>query len=226
MYSRKIVFVFMLTAILSSFSLLALAAPGYLQEGDQGAEVKNVQLRLKAIGYRLRKAEGVFTAETTQAVKDYQKKNKLPTDGRVDEVTYQKLMGKKMPAEATTAVKPEVQKIISTAKSYIGVPYKFGGTTPKGFDCSGFVQYVFAKNGKQLPRSADIQFKQGKAVEQRNLQAGDVVFFTTYEPGASHCGIYLGDGSFIHASSSKGIMVSKLDNVYWKPRYFGARRIV
>jgi len=120
----------------------------------------------------------------------------------------------------------KVTKITDTALNLVGVPYKWGGTTNKGFDCSGLVWYVFDKNAIKLPRTADIQYKAGKAIAQSNLQQGDLVFFTTYEPGASHSGIYLGQGKFIHASSSRGVMVSNLTDSYWKIRYFGARRIV
>ncbi len=118
------------------------------------------------------------------------------------------------------------KNITDTALNYIGVPYKFGGTTPKGFDCSGFVWYVFDKHMQKLPRTADTQFKAGKAVFKNELRRGDLVFFTTYQSGPSHCGIYLENGKFIHASSSRGITVSKLDDFYWKTRYLGARRII
>ena len=118
------------------------------------------------------------------------------------------------------------KSITDTALNYIGVPYRFGGTTPKGFDCSGFVQYVFNKHAKKLPRTADAQFKVGKSIFKGELKRGDLVFFTTYEPGVSHCGIYLEDGKFIHASSSHGIMISKLNDFYWKSRFVGARRII
>ena len=121
----------------------------------------------------------------------------------------------------------QVSPLISTARRYIGVPYKFGGTTPKAFDCSGYLQYVFAQNGLTLPRTADEQFKLGRRTTSvSQLVPGDLVFFTTYEPGASHCGIYLGSGRFIHASSSKGVRIVELSNSYWQPRYYGGKHIV
>lgn len=122
--------------------------------------------------------------------------------------------------------KKEVPGIIATAKDYIGVPYVFGGDTPAGFDCSGYLEYVFAKHGIRIPRTADEQYKLGKLVEPDDLEAGDLVFFTTYEPGASHCGIYLGNGNFIHASTSRGIRVDNLGNTYWASRYYGGKHIV
>ena len=123
--------------------------------------------------------------------------------------------------------KNKVSSVISTAKKYIGVPYQFGGTTPKAFDCSGYLQYVFAQNGYTIPRTADEQYKLGKkTTNTKQLVPGDLVFFTTYEAGASHCGIYLGNGQFIHTSSSKGVRIDKLDDSYWKPRYFGGKHIV
>lgn len=123
-----------------------------------------------------------------------------------------------------TAVKTD--NIIKTAEKYIKAPYRFGGESPKGFDCSGFVKFVYDKNGKKLPRSADVQYKNGKNIERSKLKPGDLVFFTTYAPGASHVGIYYGNGRFIHASSSRGVMISRLDETYWQPRYLGARRII
>lgn len=117
-------------------------------------------------------------------------------------------------------------QIVATGKNYIGVPYVFGGTTPKGFDCSGFLQYVFKQVGFNIPRLADEQYKLGKAAKVAQLEPGDLVFFSTYEPGASHCGIYVGNGNFMHASSSKGIRIDSLSNEYWRPRFLGARKII
>lgn len=133
----------------------------------------------------------------------------------------------KVPEQAPFLPKGKVDAIIKTAKKYIGTRYIFGGTTPKGFDCSGFVQYVFKQNGFSLPRTADEQYTLGKRVKKRaELEPGDLVFFSTYEKGASHCGIYLGKNQFIHVSSSKGVRVDSLDNSYWKPRWYGGKHIV
>lgn len=122
-------------------------------------------------------------------------------------------------------IKRETNNVVKTAEKYLKTPYRFGGDSPKGFDCSGFVKFVYNKHGKKLPRTADVQYKVGKKIERTSLKPGDLVFFNTYASGASHVGIYYGSGKFIHASSSRGVMISKLDEPYWKPRYLGARRL-
>jgi peptidoglycan DL-endopeptidase CwlO len=111
------------------------------------------------------------------------------------------------------------------AMRFIGVPYVFGGTGGYCFDCSGYVQHVFALLGVHLPRTADAQYYAGHSTAGR-IVPGDLVFFQTYEPGPSHVGIYLGGGKFVHASSSHGVMVSKLSDSYWSARYLGAKRYV
>lgn len=118
-------------------------------------------------------------------------------------------------------------KIIATAKKYIGVPYVWGGTSPSGFDCSGLVQYVFKQHGISLNRTTVTQYKQGTYVSKASLKPGDLVFFqNTYGSGISHVGIFIGNGQFIHASSSKGVMISSLSNTYWASHYYGARRVL
>ena len=110
------------------------------------------------------------------------------------------------------------------ALRFLGTPYVFGGTNSSGFDCSGFVQHVFAMLGVTLPRTADAQYYAGNRVKG-GMKAGDLVFFQTYEPGPSHVGIYLGRGRFVHASSH-GVMVSSLSDSYWSMRYLGAKRFI
>lgn len=118
-------------------------------------------------------------------------------------------------------------KIVATAKKYIGVPYLWGGITPSGFDCSGYVQYVFNIHGISLPRTTTLQYGAGSYVSKGSLKVGDLVFFSTGSNWAvSHVGIYVGDNQFIHASTSKGVVISSLGNSYWSARYYGARRVL
>ncbi len=117
------------------------------------------------------------------------------------------------------------RELVHSAYKYIGTPYVFGGNTPAGFDCSGFTRYVFLHNGIKLPRMADEQYRMGYKVKRDELLPGDLVFFTTYAPGVSHTGIYVGDDNFISATTSGGIRVDSLKNGYWASRYVGAKRI-
>lgn len=114
--------------------------------------------------------------------------------------------------------------IESEARKYLGLEYVWGGTTPAGFDCSGLMQFVFAKHGIKLPRTAAEQYRVGDHVATSELKKGDLVFFTTYKPGASHVGIYLGNGKMIDSNSS-GLMISNFNSAYWQQRYLGAKRI-
>jgi cell wall-associated NlpC family hydrolase len=108
---------------------------------------------------------------------------------------------------------------------WLGVPYVSGGTSKRGVDCSGFTSIVYMeKERKNLPRTSEGQFKEGMSVDRGSLAVGDLVFFG--ERGkVNHVGIYAGNENFIHASTSSGVMVSPLEDTYWKPRYMGARRL-
>ena len=194
------------------------------QVGDRGWKVKQAQQYLQKLGFDPGEADGRFTKSTRKALRKFQKKYKLKETGNLDNATYEEL---KWQAEAKEyGGNVASTKILKTAAQYKGVPYVFGGTTPRGFDCSGYVQYVFAKHGIRLTRTADTQAREGKFVSKKNLKPGDLVFFTTYEPGASHVGIYAGNNLFWNATSSRGIMLSNLTDSYWGPRYYTARRIL
>jgi peptidoglycan DL-endopeptidase CwlO len=136
------------------------------------------------------------------------------------------------PATATATPRPEpvetpvLSALISTALGFRGTPYRNGGTDPSGFDCSGFVQYVFAKHGLTLPREVRDQFHVGSEVKRGELHAGDLVFFETVSRGASHVGMAIGGDQFVHAPSSRGVVrVERLTASYWASRFVGARRL-
>ncbi len=200
----------------------ALAASSPLKVGDKGWKVKVAQQKLNVIGINT-EITGSFSANTEKALKDFQQKYKLKVTGLLDDATYQKVINAAFEKEGIRGVSGK--EIITTAAKYKGVPYKFGGTTPKAFDCSGYVQYVFAQHKAKLPRMADAQCLEGIFVLKKDLKEGDLVFFTTYEPGASHVGIYAGKDKFWNASSH-GVMLSSLKEKYWSERYYGARRVL
>ncbi len=121
-----------------------------------------------------------------------------------------------------------VRKLTSYARDLIGTPYKYGGTSPKtGFDCSGFVDYVFRHTaGISLPHTAQQISKRGVPVKSSQLREGDLVFYDTNHQAYSHVGIYLGDDRFVHAPSSGGsVRIEDMRDNYWKKHYDGARRI-
>jgi cell wall-associated NlpC family hydrolase len=117
-------------------------------------------------------------------------------------------------------------ELSGTALALRGTPYRDGGTDPNGFDCSGFVWYVFAQHGVSVPRTVEEQFRVGGVVPPPDLRAGDLVFFSTTAPGASHVGILVGGDSFVHAPSERGVVrVDRLGAAYWSSRFLGARRV-
>ena len=192
--------------------------------GDRGQEVIEIQKQLMVLQYNVGTVDGVFGPATEKAVKDFQTAKGLKVDGIVNDVTYRNLMNKELPPDRY-GNHMMTRNILKTAYSMLGVPYMFGGISPGGFDCSGFVCYVFGKVGISLPRMADLQFEAVTHVPRSNLKTGDLVFFETYCPGPSHVGIYVGDGKFIHASCSKGISVAEVFTGYWGARYLGAGRV-
>lgn len=135
-------------------------------------------------------------------------------------------------AVAVWAERHPAEDIIALAEQFLGLPYLWGGTTSYGFDCSGFVQFVFGMNGYRLPRDADMQYAVGTPVGSRaDLRPGDLVFFSTYKEGPSHIGIYIGGSRYIHSGSS-GVAVNSFDpkapdySERLDERYLGARRVL
>jgi cell wall-associated NlpC family hydrolase len=119
----------------------------------------------------------------------------------------------------------EPARVIEVAQRFVGAPYRWGGQTPNGVDCSGYVQQVYDLSGHRLPRLADDQYAQTVPVSTELAQPGDLVFFSTYAPGPSHVGIFLGNGRFLHASSSHGVIEANLSEPYFASRCLGIRRI-
>lgn len=114
-------------------------------------------------------------------------------------------------------------KLIGLAKNYMGTPYVWGGTTPNGFDCSGFVQYVFGLSGKSLPRTSKEMY-QNAGIKVQYPDVGDLVFFSTNNQ-ITHVGIYVGDKKFISATNSYGVHIDSLTSGYWGNKYKGAKRL-
>jgi peptidoglycan endopeptidase LytE len=125
-------------------------------------------------------------------------------------------------AQAPAPAQTMTDQIVQTANTFIGVPYVWGGTTPRGFDCSGFVRYVFQEKGIELPRTS-VQMHSQAGTPVTDLQVGDLVFF---KGSVNHVGIYLGNDQFISATSSRGVKIDSLSSRYWGARYIGAKRVL
>jgi LysM repeat protein len=126
-----------------------------------------------------------------------------------------------------TSREATINNLLADTNNYLGVPYVWGGETPAGFDCSGFVYFMYNKHGVDMPRTTSGNlYQMGIPVSTSDLQPGDLVFFGVNQPGVvSHVGFYQGDGKFISATSSKGIYATDLDNSYWSKYYMGAKRL-
>lgn len=215
---KKIISVLaMMVMVLALFTSTAFAdyytSSKTLRYGQTSSDVVSLQEDLKSLGYfKYPTCTGYFGSVTKQAVISYQKAKNLAADGIVGPITRRAL---------------KTDLVIKTAKGYLGVPYVWGGTSPSGFDCSGFTHYVMLKNEIAIPRTAADQYTKGTYISKSGLKPGDFLFFETYKTGASHVGIYLGNGQFIHASSGAGkVIISNLSNSYYTQHYLGAKRMI
>jgi len=200
-----------------------------VKKGMYGDEVSKLQNKLGEYGYYKDPVDGRFGGNTLSAVIQFQMDSGLDADGVVGLSTWEALKnfrGASSISRGRTDTR-KTQMLLSLARQYLGVPYVWAGRSPGGFDCSGFITFVFDQLGYGLPRMADGQYEVGIPVSRQALRPGDLVFFETYEPGPSHVGIYLGNEQFIHASSGAGyVTVTPMSNPYHRDRYLGARRII
>jgi cell wall-associated NlpC family hydrolase len=196
----------------------AYAASYVLSVGSYGEAVYALQTDLKELGYfRYPSVTGYYGTVTRDAVTAFQRDYGLAADGAAGPVTVETVRH--------AVVK---KRLVQDTYSYIGTRYAWGGSDPStGFDCSGFVYFMFTKFGVPQTRTTSAKlFTQGTPVERSMLRTGDLVFFKNPSTGLIfHVGFYMGDGTFISALSSKGIYVQSLDNPYWAPRYAGAKRV-
>lgn len=135
--------------------------------------------------------------------------------------------GKKgwLPKKTSPPVSDLRKRIVESARRKLGKPYIWGGTGPKGYDCSGLMYACYMENGQEIPRGSGQQYRRGKRVQRKDLLPGDLVFFHTTNSGPSHVGMFIGDGRFIQSETSKaGVRYSELDEGYWNKHYLGATR--
>ncbi len=210
--------------------------PGYLHEGDHGPSVRILQHDLTSLGYPTGGEDGIFGPLTLAAVQAFQRNQGLPAYGLVGSLTWgaiHRLLAQKQ-AQAPAAlsnrgsVSATAGAVIGLALKYLGYPYVYGGNTPStGFDCSGFVQWVYGQVGISLPRTTFTQWNVGTHVSYEQLQPGDLVFFTTEGVFANHVGIYLGNGQFISATEpGKGVMIQSLNLPFFAQAYDGAVQVI
>ena len=196
--------------------------------GDTNDAVYNLQVELKKRGFYYADIDGNFGSYTKSAVIAFQQAMGMEADGIVGWGTWQALRNPAGNPETSRGSSGKLgQQIANFAQGFMGVPYAWGGISPGGFDCSGFVYYVYSRYGVSLPRVADEQYEFGQRVSVTDIQPGDLVFYSTYTPGPSHVGIYIGNGQFVHASSAaEQVTITAMSKAYYKERFLGAFRIV
>ncbi|MFA4886425.1 MAG: peptidoglycan-binding protein [Desulfotomaculaceae bacterium] len=201
--------------------------PPYKQ-GMSGNNVLKIQSRLRDLGYYQGPLDGSYGPGTRSAVAVFQSDNYLEVDGITGSATLAAMQSPKPRGTISNRgqdVDRKAPALVAFAEQFVGVPYVWAGRSPSGFDCSGFTYYVFNHFDISVPRMADEQYYSGARVSE--LQLGDLVFFSTYEAGPSHVGIYIGENQFIHSSSGTGdVTITSLSSSYYSERYLGASRYI
>ena len=222
-------FVLLLFAFLSAQAVDAGSTVA-LKKEMRGSDITTLQTDLKKLGFMSVDATGYFGAITEEAVISLQKKYGLEADGIAGAKTLGKI--ESLLGRTSTAYRGSVergsQQIVNHAKKFLGVRYVWGGSSTKGFDCSGFTKHVFKNFGVTLNRVSASQAKQGTYIKKANLLPGDLVFFDTNGGlnKINHVGIYIGNGRFIHSSSShSGVVTSSLSDGFYAKTYMTARRV-
>ena len=209
----------MTLVIAGMISSATVAQATILTPGSSGSEIRMVQSKLQTLDYSVGSVDGIYGSNTKAAVQEFQRDAGIPVDGIVGPQTLEALK------KANKSPQQNTEQIISKAKEFLGVPYIWGGTTPAGFDCSGFTRYVFASQGTTLPRVSVDQYGVGTSVAFKDLIPGDLVFFNLSSgKQIDHVGIYIGNNEFISATSSKGIAIYSF-TPYWANTYVGAKRV-
>lgn len=198
--------------------------------------VRLIQEVLHYLGYYKGEIDGLYGPLSEEAVALADKKHKLNLSKKLDKEPIKQIVKEvqeNLPKVKELESEKEKQKdikiinksekLLDTARSLIGSPYHWGGRNPSGFDCSGFIQYVFEKHKILLPRTVSDIWNFSSPISTPST--GDLVFFETYKAGPSHLGIYIGKGQFIHAGLSKGVEIANMDQQYWRERYIGAKRV-
>lgn len=187
-----------------------------LKPGMQHSDIQDLQHTLDEKGYfSYSKTTDYYGDYTTDAVKKLQRDKGITVDGIAGDETF-KALGVDQSGEQSDS------SIVEVAKKYEGTPYKYGGESPDGFDCSGYLNYIFDEaENIDLPRTVDGIYAEGTKVDQPAV--GDIVFFDLEGDGPSHAGVYIGNDQFMHASSSKGVTSAELSSSYWSEHYIGAK---
>lgn len=196
----------------------------------KGDNIWNIAKRFNVHGEELMEINEMETPSLRIGQVLYLEESLVPEDAKIIKEEFAENLEEEISRMAESLESPEKDKsirLIEFAKKLINIPYKFGGNSFLGIDCSAYVKKVYGLLGVELPRTAREQFSEGESVEKNELSVGDLVFFRTYASFPSHVGIYLGNNLFIHASAKgKRVAVDNIDKPYFLKRFLGGKRLL